>query len=880
MKHIWYSYNEEFLYDTLKTTSKGLTSNEAEKRLQEYGYNELKKKKIDNIFIKIIKQLSNPILILLICTCIISFLLKEMIDGIAILFIIIIDLILGVSQERKAEKNALALQNMIVYKTKVLRDNKQVQIDSKYIVKGDIILLESGDKISADARIIESDNLQVDEAILTGESVNSNKNSKVLNGDILIADTSNMVYAGTSVITGRAKAVVVETGNTTEIGKIATSVNEKKETKTPLMMRINKFSKQISFLVVINAIVISLILYSKGYDVNYIFLSVVALSVSTMPEGLPLAVTVALSVASSKMAKQNVIVKKLDSVEALGSCTVIATDKTGTLTVNEQTAKKVLLPDDAYYEIEGVGYNDKGKIKGKDKEKIKFISKLGVINNEAVLEQKDNQFITFGDTIDIALLALGLKANVNKDDIEVISRIPYESINKYSAVFYKEGNEIHCTAKGSIEKILEFSKYMMVGNKKEQINREYLLKQNEQLASQGYRVIALCDGIISNEKDNYNEDDIEKLTFYGLVAFIDPVREDAKQSVLECKTAGINVIMITGDHPLTAFEIAKQLDLVSRYDEVATGIEVSKYLNGNKKDFDNFIKTKKVFSRVSPIDKLEIVEALKRNGEFVAVTGDGVNDAPAIKSANIGIAMGDGTDVSKETANMIIMDNTFKSIVTGVKEGRTAYSNIRKVTYLLLSCAIAEILFFVSSILLNLPVPLLAIQILWLNIITDGLQDFSLAFEKTEKNIMREKPRNPKESLFEKNLLIEVLISGITIGLMVMIVWIILLNVLKFDVNLARGYVMVLMVFIQNMHVLNCRSEKESAFKMPIKNNKLIIVSIISAIIIQIVIMEVKVLSKFLQAPSIPIIDMVMLLIISTIILFVMELYKIIRYSK
>ena len=235
--------------------------------------------------------------------------------------------------------------------------------------------------------------------------------------------------------------------------------------------------------------------------------------------------------------------------------------------------------------------------------------------------------------------------------------------------------------------------------------------------------------------------------------------------------------MITGDHPLTAFEIAKQLDLVSRYDEVATGIEVSKYLNGNKKDFDNFIKTKKVFSRVSPIDKLEIVEALKRNGEFVAVTGDGVNDAPAIKSANIGIAMGDGTDVSKETANMIIMDNTFKSIVTGVKEGRTAYSNIRKVTYLLLSCAIAEILFFVSSILLNLPVPLLAIQILWLNIITDGLQDFSLAFEKTEKNIMREKPRNPKESLFEKNLLIEVLISGITIGLMVMIVWIILLNV-------------------------------------------------------------------------------------------------------
>ena len=547
----------------------------------------------------------------------------------------------------------------------------------------------------------------------------------------------------------------------------------------------------------------------------------------------------------------------------------------------KQAAKKVLLPDNSIYEIEGTGYSDKGNIiTNDDIYKLKYISKLGIINNEGTIEKKNKKIIPIGDSIDVAFLILGMKTNVNKDDIEIIDVIHYESEKKYSAVFYKYEDKIHCTVKGSIEKVIDFSNNMMVNNKKEPIDSDFLIKQNENLAKEGYRVISLADGIIKTKKESYTEEDIKELNFYGLVGFIDPIREEAKVSVNECKTAGIKVIMVTGDHPLTAFAIGKELGIVTDYSEVTTGLEVSKHFKLGQKEFDNFIKDKKVFTRVTPMDKLEIVESLKRNGEFVAVTGDGVNDAPAIKSGNIGIAMGSGTDVSKETATMIITDDNFKSIVTGIKEGRTAYSNIRKVAYMLLSCGFAEVFFFIMSIVLDLPMPLVAIQLLWLNIVTDGLQDFSLSFEKSEKNIMKEKPRNPKESIFDKDLLIEVLLSGLTIGIIVFSVWYFLLTKLNMEVSLARGYIMVLMVFMQNIHVFNCRSEKQSAFKMSIKDNPLIVFSIVVAIILQIIIMEVPILSHFLQTSTVPITDMLILLMISSIILFVMELYKMIRYRN
>ena len=727
--------------ETIESNIEGLKKQEAEERLKKYGLNELPKKKKKNPIQIFFNEFKDPIVILLIVAAIISLFSGEVVDCIVIFLIITIDAIVGTFQEIKAEASAEALQELIKEKTKVLRDGKEQVIDANKIVKGDIVLLESGDKISADMRIIECRNFTVDEAILTGESINSVKNSETLNEKLLVADRKNMLYAGTSVITGRAKAIVVETAANTEIGKIAKEVISTTDTKSPLTIRMEKFSKQITMLIIVVAIIVGIVLLYKGEPLKSMFLSVVALSVSAMPEGLPLALTMALTVGSTRMAKKNVIVKKLKSVESLGSCTVIASDKTGTLTVNEQTAKKIILPNNEMFEIEGSGYNSNGKIiplNGTNIEKAKKIAMLGMINNEGkiVKENKKDKYI--GDSIDIAFLSLGQKAKINIDNLEILDKIPYESEQKFSATFYKEEGKTFVTTKGAVDVILDFCNTMNINGENKPLDKDLILKQNESLAKDGYRVIALATGLNENfeKKDTYKNEEIKNLTFIGLVGFIDPLRKESKQALEYCKEAGIKVVMITGDHPLTAFSIAKELTLVESFEEVATTEELDTYFEKGEKAFDEYVKTKKVFTRVTPLQKLHIVESFKRMKEFVAVTGDGVNDAPAIKAANVGIAMGSGTDVAKETASMIITDDNFMSIVLGIKEGRTAYSNIRKVVYFLLSCGVAEVLFFLLSIIFNLPMPLVAIQLLWLNVVTDGFQDIALSFEKGESEIM------------------------------------------------------------------------------------------------------------------------------------------------
>ena len=877
----WYLLDGEDVLNKLDSNELGLSAQEINKRQNKYGLNILPKKKSDSIFKILFRQLTDPIVMLLVVTVVFSFIIGEIIDACAIIFIILIDLVLGTFQEWKAEKTAESLQNLIKDRVRVIRDNEEIEIDSSEVTVGDIVLLESGDQVSADIRLLETHNLQIDESVLTGESMSVTKSASKLSKDTSLSERKNMAFAGSTVITGRAKGVVVAIALNTEIGKIANSVSKSKDEASPLTIRMNKFSKQISILVIIIAIIIALILFTKGVSGTEIFLSVIALAVSAMPEGLPLALTMALTIASNKMAKKNVVVKKLNSVESLGSCTVIASDKTGTLTINKQTAKKIVTPNNLEFEITGIGYSDKGEIKDSNAE-TQNIALLGAINTEAELKMEDGKWISFGDSIDIAFLALSKKAKVNIEELKIIDQIPYESQNKYSAVFYEKDQKAHCTVKGSLEKILEFSKYMLVDGKKVKLDEALLQEQNESLAKDGYRVIAICDGEVTNfsKKESYGEEYLKDFTVLGLVGFIDPIREEAKDSIKDCHNAGIKVIMITGDHPLTALKIAKDLELVTSEFEVAAGEEVERELKKGEANFAEFIKDKKVFARVTPMDKLAIIESLKKQGEFVAVTGDGVNDAPAIKSANIGIAMGSGTDVAKETANMIILDDNFTSIVSGIEEGRTAYNNIRKVSYMLLSCGLAEVLFFVLSIIFNLPMPLVAIQLLWLNIVTDGLQDFALSFEKTEPGTMKEKPRSPKETIFNKELMQEVLIAGLFIGLIVFITWYYLINVMNIEIHLARGYIMVLMVFLQNMHVLNCRSEKTSIFKLSIKTNPLIIVTIIGAIILQVIVMEVPFLSNFLNTTTVPITHMIILFLASTIIIFVMEIFKYFKNKK
>ena len=869
----FYSMKVEELYQKLRTNPEGLTTREAQKRQNKYGENSLPKKKRESILEIFIKELLDPIVLLLIVAIIASLIVGETADAIAIFFIVLVDLILGTYQENKANITIESLEKLVPEKVKVERNGREILIDSKELTIGDFVYLESGDKISADMRIIEAHNLTIDESILTGESLPVEKNAKAIVGkDLAITSQTNCVFAGTSVITGRAKALVIGVGLNTEIGKIATTLNDTKEEKSPLTIRVEKFSKQISIIIGILSVILSVLLFFKSIPFEEILVSVIALAVSAMPEGLPLALTMALTIGSNKMAKKKVVAKRLNSVESLGSCTVIASDKTGTLTVNEQTAKKIVLPNGLEYLVTGSGYNTNGIVTGEKLEYAKELAELGVINNEAKFEKSE----IIGDSIDIAFLVLGEKMKVKTNDIEILETIPYESQNKYSAVFYKKNNETYCTIKGSLEVVASLCKSI---NLKKDLDIKKLEKQNEELSSDGYRVIAIANGKIK-EKEEYKEEDIKDLKFMGLVGFIDPIRPEAKDAIKKCKTAGIKVLMITGDHPLTAYKIAKDLELTKDYNEVTTGTEVEEYLKKGNKAFDKFVKEKKIFTRVTPLEKLKIVESLKRQGEFVAVTGDGVNDSPALKAANIGIAMGSGTDIARETSKMIVMDDNFRSIVNGVLEGRVAYANIRKIIYFLISCGLAEVLFFSLAIMFDMPMPLVAIQLLWLNVVTDGIQDIALSFEKAEKDIMKEPPRNPKENLFDRALIEEILISGISIGLIVFGVWVYLLKGVNMETETARGYVMALMIIIQNIHAFNCRSEKKSAFKTPLTSNWIFLVGVLGSLILGVAVIEIDFLSVFLKTTHIPGIDLLRLLGIGFIIFIIMEIYKKIKYSN
>ena len=862
---MFYNEEKEKVIKKLNSNKRGLHSDEVEIRLKNNGKNILPHKKRPSFLNLYLKEFKSPIELILVLTVIVSFFIGEIVDACVIMFIILVDTIMGAYQENNALKSAESLNNMLKNKSKVLRDGEEYNIDSENIVVGDILVLESGDRINADARIIESTNLQVDESVLTGESITVQKEDIVLSDNTILAERKNMIYAGCSVITGRALAIVTSTGVETEIGKIFKQVVDAKEEKTPLTIRMEKFSKQISFIIIIIAIISAIILFINGHKTSGIFLSVVALAISAMPEGLPLALTMALTIASNKMSKKNVIVKNLSSVEALGSCTVIASDKTGTLTVNEQTAKKIVLKTGEIIEVTGTGYNDNGKVKiidNKNKDDVTKIINLCALNNEANFLKENNKFSYFGDSIDIAFLVLKEKYDTKINYIQE-KMISYESEKQYSAVFYKENGRLKCTVKGSLEKVMSFSE-----------RKEEYIKQNEKLSEEGYRVIAVCDGYV----DGTTEKDIKNLTFLGMVAFIDPVRKEVKKSIKECQNAGIKVIMITGDHPTTALTIAKDLNLATNKNEVITGKELEEAYEKGEQYFDEYIKHIKVFSRVTPTDKLKIVESLKRNGEFVAVTGDGVNDAPAIKTANIGIAMGSGTDVAIDTADLIVMDDNFTSIVEGIKEGRIAYSNIRKIILFLLSCGLSEVLFYLFAVCLNYELPLVAIQLLWINIVTDGLQDMALSFENGNKEIMNEKPRSTKESLFSKDLMLEVLIFGISIASIIFNVWKYLMDN-NTNIFIARSTIMLIMVFIQNIHVLNCRSEKNSIFTTPLLSNPLILITIIGSILLQIIVMNIPTLSLYLKIKNLPLNIIILSFIISLLILLISEVYKLI-YRK
>ncbi|MDD3711329.1 MAG: HAD-IC family P-type ATPase [Patescibacteria group bacterium] len=891
----WHSLEIKEVFKKLRSSEKGLSSEEVLIRQQEFGLNSLPSRKKPSFIIIFFRQFLSPLIYILILAGLVSLFLREWVDAIFIFVVIFFNSILGSWQENKAEKNAVALQKLLKIKAYVRRDELEKTINAENLVVGDLVFLESGDKVPADIRLFEAKNLQVDQSFLTGESEAVNKNTLKNKKDASVDQISNIVFTGSTVSSGRAWGVVIETGLKTEVGKIAGIVGESQKTKAPLIIRMEKFNKKISFIILFFCLFLAVVAIGKGIAPKESFFLVVALAVSAIPEGLPVAMTVALSVATTRMSRKNVIVRRLTAVEGLGSCTMIASDKTGTLTVNQQTAKLIYLSSGQELKVSGQGYNGIGEIEGQkdlsnsDKNLLERTIRSVVLANEGKLWEKKKTWYYHGDSMDIAFLALAYKAKMSIEKInfthENLLEIPYESERRYSAkIFKNEKNEIKIAVKGSVEKILEFCSYRLVNGKKVKIDKKEFREKGIFLAEKGYRVLAVAEGDFFLEDElnleSFNNSKIKNLNLLSLICFIDPLREESRKAVEKCKQAGVKVVMITGDHPATALFIAKELGIAYSSKDVIVGEKLGSADTEIVPEFLQLVSNVKVFAGVSPLQKLKIVKALMSLGHFVAVTGDGVNDAPALKQANIGVAMGSGTDVAKETSAMIVADDNFSSIVKGIEEGRFAYDNVRKVIYFVISSGAAEIIIFILAIFLGMPLPLFAAQLLWLNVVTNGIQDISLSFERGEKGAMNRPPRSPQESVFDRLMVQQTLLSGAVIGLVVFFVWFYLIRVLQYPEGSARNIILMLMVLFQNLHVFNCRSEKASAFRISLKKNLILLAGVFGAHLLHVLATYNNFMQNVLGISPISFKTWIILFILASSVLWVMEIFKVVKRKK
>lgn len=857
----------------LRSSLEGLPEGEVKKRQEQYGKNNIPQPKSKTLLRIFLSQFLNPLIYVLIGAAIVSLFTGDSGDAIFITAIITINAILGTYQESRAENSAKALRDMVKVMTRVRRGNKIHEIDSEELVPGDIVLLESGNKIPADLRLLEAKELAVEEALLTGESTAVTKGTDALSGDhdYPLGDRLNMAFAATTVQKGRGTGIVTGTAQHTEIGRIADSLRTTEAEKPPLEQRMEVFSKRISVIVLFVCIALGIVGYLEGIPTREIFFLMVAVGVAAIPEGLPVALTVALSIGTRRMAKRNVIVRKLPAVEGLGSCTLIASDKTGTLTMDQQSVQKLYMPDGASYNVTGIGYTGEGEIQTSDNVKATLDETLekflvaSILANEGILRKTENGWEHSGDSVDVAIRALSYKVGKDpgyfKGKGEIVEMIPYESEQKFSAVFYKQGADTFYAMKGAVE---------TVENLLKEDQRAKVKEVSEQMAAEGYRVLAMAGAAVNGT----SRDNLPPLELLGLIGMIDPLREEAKDAVIKCREAGIQVVMVTGDHPSTALSIGKSLGIVTQREEVITGSELSAFDNSEPKQLAEKIRDKRVFARVAPLQKQRIVEAFKAMGHFVAVTGDGANDAPALKSAHIGVAMGAGTDLAKEASSIIITDNNFASITAAVEEGRITFSNLRKVIYMLISTGAAELLIVALAIIFNLPLPFIAVQLLWLNLVTNGIQDIALSFEKGHGPVMQDPPRKPDESIFNKLMNAQMIVSGMAMSGVLFAAWLILLDHPGYSEQHSRSVVMMLMVFLQNFHALNCRSETESLFSLPISNNYTLLFGVMIAQAVHISAAYIPGLNTTLQLEPITMNEWLLLMPAALSIFVVMEAFK------
>ncbi|QSZ67325.1 HAD family hydrolase [Methanofollis aquaemaris] len=873
---LWHALPDEEVLAAIGSSPPGLTAAEAAARLSVYGKNALPTRKPPSVFQVFLRQFKSPLIFILIVAGVLSLLIGESTDALFIFAVIFLNAILGMVQEWKAEQSAAALRALLRIAARVRRDGAEMGVPAEEVVPGDIVLLEPGSRVPADLRIFRENTLSIDESLLSGESVPAGKVTGTVDADTPLMGRKNMAYAGSTVISGRGCGVVIATGRGTEVGKIATSISAMEVTKPPLLIRIEEFSRWVGVLVVGASAFLAVAALLRGIPAVEVFFMAVALAVSAIPEGLPVAITVALSLGVSRIARRNVVVRNLAAVEGLGSCTCIASDKTGTLTVNEQTLTLIVLPDEGRYTVLGEGYRGEGRVTDADglppeeKEFLRLQEMVGaaMLCNEAVLERKGGEWAHYGDSIDVAFLACGYKLGLSPEtvqgEVSLLAEIPFEPERRYAATFYREDGSVRVAFKGAPEVVIPRCP-SAPGDAAEVAAH---------LAAAGYRVIGVANGEITGGVDTpFDEEDIPPLTFLGLACFIDPLRHDAAAAVKTSRQAGIRVIMVTGDHPATALAIARNLGIASSEADLVTGEDLDEAGEPDGDHYRDLVRIGQVFSRVAPLQKSEIVAALQGAGHFVAVTGDGANDAPALRRANIGVAMGSGTDLAKDTASIIITDDAFSSIVTGIEGGRGTYDNIRKVTYLLISTGAAEVLLFTLALLAGLSIPLLAVQLLWLNLVTNGIQDVALAFEAGEPDVMGRRPRPPEEGIFNRQMVEQTLVSGGYIGVTAFLLWAWLLSAGWTD-EAARNVLLLFMVFMENAHAFNCRSERRSILRVPLTANPLLVVGVVAAQGIHLLAMQTPFMQSVLGVAPVSLSIWLSLLAVAVSLVLVMEGYK------
>ncbi len=860
MQKIWHSLSIKRTLQELKTNINGLKQIQVDKRLKKFGLNQLPEEKSFSRLILFLGQFKSPLIYILLIAGIVTLVLNEYTDSVVIFGAVFLNTIVGYLQESKANQALAKLKEFLQLKTVVFRDGKEKEIFQKDLVPGDVILLRAGNKVSADARIIESHDLKVNESVLTGEWLAADKNTDVLDKGVSLADRDNMVYLGTIIESGWGKAVIVNTGSKTELGQIAQMVRETEEKKTPYQRKISRLSKVIGIVVGF----ISLIIFFEGLITGegfiVMFKTAIAVAVAAIPEGLPVAMTVILAIGMERILRRKGLVRKLASAETLGNTSIILTDKTGTLT-------------EAKMEVASIHTDSKN---------VNMALKIGMLCNESFIEnfeEPTKEWIIRGRPTEKALFLAGVQAGISKEELEKeqpkIDQFIFDSNYKYSATLHKLKSSNILYMLGSPEKILEMSSFIDTNGRKKDLllsDLKRLKKKYESLTKQGLRVLAVAYRKTRDQKiDRMEEEKLKEMVFVGFFALHDPIRKETKEAIELCRQAGMKPIIVTGDHKLTAQAVAVQLGFKISKENTSEGKDLVKL---SDEELEKKIKDIQIYARVEPRQKLRIVEAWQKKGEVVAMTGDGINDAPALKQADIGVALGSGTDVAREVSDLVLLTDNFSIIVAAIEEGRAIIDNTRKVITYLLSDSFTEVILIAVSLLFGWPLPIIAVQILWVNLIEDGLPDIALAFEPKEKDLMERKPQKDKIPLLNKEMKTLIFIIGIITDIFLLGLFYYLLKYSGYQIAHIRSIIFAALTIDSLFYVFSCKSLRRNIWHINPFSNRLLIGSWLFGVVMLLAAIYLEPLQKLLQTVPLNLFDWSLILGLGILNIFLIETTK------